>query len=81
MLINALERQFVDEGDQRTAVARSAVGVTFERYDFNDGPYLGFERSCDFYGDGSMVIVPAPGHTPGSIVIFVTLPDGKRYAF
>jgi glyoxylase-like metal-dependent hydrolase (beta-lactamase superfamily II) len=25
--------------------------------------------------------VPAPGHTPGSVIIFVTLPAGKRYAF
>jgi glyoxylase-like metal-dependent hydrolase (beta-lactamase superfamily II) len=25
--------------------------------------------------------VPAPGHTPGSVIIFVTLPTGKRYAF
>ena len=28
-----------------------------------------------------MVIVPAPGHTPGSVVVFVTLPGGVRYAF
>jgi len=25
--------------------------------------------------------VPAPGHTPGSVIIFVTLPSGTRYAF
>src|SRR5262249_4840255 len=42
---------------------------------------LGFDRSHDLYGDGSMVIVPAPGHTPGSVVVFVTLPGGARYAF
>src|SRR5262249_42459760 len=33
------------------------------------------------YGDGSVVCVPAPGHTPGSIIIFVTLPRNVRYAF
>ena len=27
------------------------------------------------------MIVPAPGHTPGSVVVFVTLPNGARYAF
>ena len=32
-------------------------------------------------GDGSVVIVPEPGHTPDSIVIFVSLPSGVRYAF
>ncbi len=32
------------------------------------------------WGDGSVVLVPAPGHTPGSIVAFITLPSGPRYA-
>lgn len=26
------------------------------------------------------MLVPAPGHTPGSIVAFIALPTGKRYA-
>jgi glyoxylase-like metal-dependent hydrolase (beta-lactamase superfamily II) len=26
------------------------------------------------------VVVPAPGHTPGSVIVFLTLPNGKRYA-
>jgi glyoxylase-like metal-dependent hydrolase (beta-lactamase superfamily II) len=50
-------------------------------FDFEGGPYLGFARSHDVYGDGSIVCVPAPGHTPGSIVIFVTLPRNVRYGF
>jgi glyoxylase-like metal-dependent hydrolase (beta-lactamase superfamily II) len=25
------------------------------------------------WGDGSIVLVPAPGHTPGSIVAFIAL--------
>ncbi len=45
------------------------------------GRYLGFDRSHDLYGDGSIVMVPVPGHTPGSVVVFVTLPGGARYAF
>jgi N-acyl homoserine lactone hydrolase len=32
------------------------------------------------FGDGSIVLVPAPGHTPGSIIAFLTLPSGSRYA-
>src|SRR5262249_32820736 len=48
---------------------------------FEGGPSLGFDRSHDLYGDGSIVIVPAPGHTPGSVVTFVALPGGARYAF
>jgi glyoxylase-like metal-dependent hydrolase (beta-lactamase superfamily II) len=53
----------------------------FLDYGFEGGSYLGFDRSHDLYGDGSIVIVPAPGHTPGSVIVFVALPGGARYAF
>ena len=33
------------------------------------------------YGFEGVVVVPAPGHTPGSVIIFVTLSNGTRYAF
>ncbi len=81
VLVTAEERRFVDEGGDLTVVARSARDVKYETYGFADTPYLGFTKSHDFYGDGSVVVVPAPGHTPGSVIVFVTLPNGKRYAF
>jgi len=46
---------------------------------FADAAYGPFAASHDFFGDGSVVLVPMPGHTPGSIAVFVTLPDGKRF--
>ena len=60
---------------------RLFTGIRYEEYGFEGGPYLGFPASHDVYGDGSIVIVPAFGHTPGSVIIFVMLPNGKRYAF
>jgi len=57
------------------------TGIRYEEYGFEAGPYLGFPRSHDVYGDGSIVVVPAFGHTPGSVIIFVALPTGERYAF
>jgi glyoxylase-like metal-dependent hydrolase (beta-lactamase superfamily II) len=33
------------------------------------------------YGDGSVVIALAGGHTTGSVIVFVTPPTGPRYAF
>lgn len=79
--VTAEERRFVENGGWITAVARSAAGVRWEEYGFDGGPYLGFPRSHDLYGDGSIVVVPAPGHTPGSVIVFVALATGKRYAF
>lgn len=78
--VTAEERRFVAEGGWITAVARE-TGARFEEYAFAGGPYLGFPRSHDVYGDGAVVVVPAPGHTPGSVIVFVALPSGKRYAF
>ena len=57
------------------------MNVVFQEYAFDGGPYMGFAQSRDLYGDGSIVIVPAPGHTPGSVVVFITLSGGVRYAF
>src|SRR5262245_1042908 len=74
------ERRFVAEGGWITAVARSFAGARYEEYGFEGGPYLGFARSHDVHGDGAVVVVPLPGHTPGSVVVFLALPDGRRYA-
>jgi len=60
---------------------RLFTGIRYEEYGFEGGPYLGFPASHDVYGDGSIVVVPAFGHTPGSVTIFVTLPSATRYAF
>jgi N-acyl homoserine lactone hydrolase len=39
------------------------------------GPWA---QSWDLYGDGSVQIVPMPGHTPGSVGVLVQLSDGRR---
>ena len=81
VLVTAAERRFIDDDGFATATARGIDPSVFQDYVFSGGAYLGFDRSRDLYGDGSIVIVPAPGHTPGSVVTFVSLPGGARYAF
>ena len=65
VLVTTEEQRFIGEGGVATALARSLHGMHLEAYSFEGGPYLGFPRSHDVYGDGSIVVVPAPGHTPG----------------
>lgn len=77
--ITAAERRFIDTGGIGQFRTKFS-GIRYQEYGFEGGPYLGFPRSRDVYGDGSIVVVPAPGHTPGSVVIFLTLPSGTRYA-
>lgn len=74
------ERRYIADGGTSTEIARKATGTRWEEYGFEDRPYLGFPRSRDVYGDGSVVSAHAPGHTPGSVIVFVNLPSGRRYA-
>jgi glyoxylase-like metal-dependent hydrolase (beta-lactamase superfamily II) len=73
------EREFIRKGGHGQ-FGKPFSGIRYEEYGFEGGPYLGFPESHDIYGDGSIVVVPAPGHTPGSVIIFVTLNNGDRYA-
>lgn len=43
--------------------------------------YENFAESLDVFEDGTIVLVPLPGHTPGSTGMFVNLPSGKRFFF
>jgi glyoxylase-like metal-dependent hydrolase (beta-lactamase superfamily II) len=81
ILVTAAERRFVRDGGWITAIARSAGDDRFVEFGFESGAYLAYPSSHDVYGDGSIVVVPAPGHTPGSVIVFVALPGGERYAF
>lgn len=69
-------------GDPGGKVFRKvSAGHEIHEYEFNGPPYLGFPSSFDVYGDGSVVIALAGGHTTGSVVVFVTVPSGTRFAF
>ena len=37
----------------------------WERVSFDSGPFHTFDRSQDVFGDGSVRLLPTPGHTPG----------------
>lgn len=75
------ERDFVASGHIAAGLAAGFAGLAWRAYDFPDGPYLGFASSYDVFKDGTVVLVPTPGHTPGSVIAFVTPPGERRYAF
>ena len=80
ILTSQEESDFVESDDPAAALVKSFGFLPIGPYNYREGPYLGFERSFDMFGDGSVVIVPAPGHTPGSSITFVHTEDGKHYA-
>ena len=49
------------------------TGHKFETTPWQDAPVLGFDRSWDVFGDGSVVVLEAAGHTPGSQMVLLNL--------
>lgn len=79
--LNANERQYAAEDPDGKVFRHVLPGHEVHEYGFDSRPYLGFPSSYDVHGDGSVVIVLAGGHTTGSVIVFVTVPSGERYAF
>lgn len=50
-------------------------------FDFKGPAIDGFEGSFDVFGDGAIVAVPMPGHTPGSTAFLVRGKGGVTYLF
>ncbi|MEN9866602.1 MAG: hypothetical protein RL748_2192 [Pseudomonadota bacterium] len=53
----------------------------WQQLKFDPVGYQGYAQSLDLFHDGSVVVVPMPGHTPGSVGLFVTVDSGKQYFF
>lgn len=58
-----------------------AASIAWETLVFQPIPYKGYSESLDLYQDGKVVLVPMPGHTPGSVGLFVTADSGTVYFF
>jgi glyoxylase-like metal-dependent hydrolase (beta-lactamase superfamily II) len=50
-------------------------------FDFKGPAIDGFEHSFDLFGDGSVVAVPLPGHTPGSTAFLVRGKNDTTWLF
>lgn len=79
--INAHELRYAAEHRGGKVFRTVSAGHQIHRYEPSGPPYLGFASSWDVHADGSVVIALAGGHTDGSVVVFVTVPSGQRYAF
>ncbi|HVB74830.1 MAG TPA: MBL fold metallo-hydrolase [Ktedonobacteraceae bacterium] len=74
LLVNRLEYEAAQLGlfDAFQALVRRLMGNNpLEFFDFAGPPYEGFRSSHDLFGDGSIVLVPLPGHTAGHTGMFI----------
>ncbi len=59
----------------------AAPGTRWKPLVFQPIAYKGYTQSLDLFNDGTVVLVPMPGHTEGSIGMFVTVDSGTCYFF
>lgn len=65
--------------DARGSLVRRLMGNNaIEFFDCNGPAYEGFRSSHDLFGDGSIVLVPLPGHTAGNTGMFINRSNGPR---
>jgi glyoxylase-like metal-dependent hydrolase (beta-lactamase superfamily II) len=57
-----------------------AEGLHVEPVETDPGrPFKNFPASRDLFGDGSLVLLDLPGHSPGLMGLYVTMPSGRRF--
>lgn len=81
ILVTRDELGYADSGRGDRVFRHVAAEHRLRVYDFDGPEHLGFPASHDLHGDGSVVIAPAPGHTTGSAVVFVTPGPDQSFAF
>ncbi len=55
--------------------------IQWNFFELSNTAHLGFSKSLDLYGDGSIVLVDLKGHSAGQVGIFLTVSSGKKYFF
>ena len=80
IMVSQEEAAFIESDHPMAALIHSFGQLPIAPLNYREGPYLGFPSSFDVFGDGSVVMVPAPGHTPGSTITFVHTEDDRHYA-
>ena len=75
------EADYIKQLGSGELIKQMSDQVNLSPISFTVKQYENFQRSLDVFADGSIVLVPLPGHTPGSLGMFVNLRSGKRFFF
>ena len=80
ILVDQLDYDRAQEGKDGAVLSQiNGDNIHWSFIPFSNTPYENFERSFDVYDDDSLIVVPLPGHTHGSIGLFVNTESGERY--
>lgn len=75
---NFMERNRDSKTIQVVPAQAKAIEGRVHPLRFEPKPYENFDESADLFGDGSVVVVKLPGHTPGSVGSFVNVSPSLR---
>lgn len=80
IVVSAAERALLDEKapEMHGVLASHLGGVEFEGVEFTplaDATLLPFTEGHDLHGDGSLILLPTPGHSVGSMSLLVRRAD------
>ena len=64
--------------ESKALVRRLMCNNPLEFFDLGGPAYEGFRASYDLFGDGSIVLVPLPGHTAGNTGMFIIRSNAPR---
>ncbi|WP_413612199.1 MBL fold metallo-hydrolase [Bdellovibrio sp. HCB-110] len=78
--IQPQELAFTKTKDASPAVFPSLFSekTLWNTYELENKEYEGYPKSRDVFADGSLVLVGLPGHTPGSVGLFVNISATQR---
>jgi len=79
--IHRVEHEAVQPGllaRTRGLVRRLLCDNPIELFDLDGPAYAGFQASHDLFGDGSIILVPLPGHTAGQVGMFIHRANGAH---
>ncbi|WP_443192731.1 MBL fold metallo-hydrolase [Paenarthrobacter sp. AB444] len=78
LAVHSVEHDWITHGRQAPAGGVRSVmrGRRIDRFDLGGPPVLTFEHSHDLFGDGSVLLVGLPGHTPGSVGVLLRTRTG-----
>jgi N-acyl homoserine lactone hydrolase len=81
LYLNRVEYEAAKEGISNThseLVWRLMGNNPQKLFDCTGPAYMGFRSSYDLFDDGSIILVPLPGHTPGNTGMFINRAGGSR---
>ncbi len=55
--------------------------INWQTIDYTETPYLNYDKSFDFFKDGTVILVPMKGHTEGSVGLFLNMGGNRNYFF